>query len=47
MTGDVRRPAAEEYVRQLVEAAPPLTAEQRSRLAVLLTLETPQTRGDA
>jgi hypothetical protein len=28
--------AAEDYVRRLVDAAPPLTAEQRDRLAVLL-----------
>lgn len=26
---------AEEYIRKLVDAAPPLTAEQRSRLAAL------------
>jgi hypothetical protein len=28
--------AAEEYVRRIVAEAPPLSAEQRSRLAVLL-----------
>jgi hypothetical protein len=31
----------EDRVRQLVEAAPPLTADQRSRLAQLLTGPTP------
>ena len=33
---DLRAARAEEYVRQLVESAPPLTSEQRDRLAVLL-----------
>jgi hypothetical protein len=33
---DLRAARAEDYIRQLVEAAPPLTAEQRDRLAVLL-----------
>lgn len=28
---------AENYIRRLVEQAPPLTAEQRDRLALLLT----------
>lgn len=28
--------AAEDYIRELVESAPPLTTEQRSRLALLL-----------
>ncbi len=36
---NLRAARAEEYVRQLVEAAPPLTAEQRDRLAVLLRPE--------
>ncbi|HEU0102277.1 MAG TPA: hypothetical protein VFR07_08145 [Mycobacteriales bacterium] len=29
-------PTVDEYVERLVDAAPPLTAEQRDRLAVLL-----------
>ena len=33
---DLRAARAEEYVRQLVDSAPPLTSEQRDRLAVLL-----------
>jgi hypothetical protein len=41
---NARRDLAEakiaQYIRQVVEAAPPLTAEQRDRLALLL-------RGDA
>jgi len=32
----VKANAAERYVRQLVDEFPPLTAEQRARLAVLL-----------
>jgi hypothetical protein len=45
---DVRRDrrAAEDYVRRLVDAAPPLTAEQRDRLAVLLR-STPGRSDDA
>jgi hypothetical protein len=31
-----RAVSAEEYIKQLVEAAPPLTPEQRDRLALLL-----------
>jgi hypothetical protein len=33
---DLRAARAEAYVRELVDTSPPLTAEQRSRLAVLL-----------
>jgi hypothetical protein len=33
---DLRAARAEEYIRKLVEAAPPLSAEQRDRLAILL-----------
>ncbi len=33
---DLRAARAEDYIRRLVDAAPPLTAEQRDRLAVLL-----------
>lgn len=33
---DLRASRAELYIQQLVEAAPPLTAEQRDRLAALL-----------
>ena len=33
---DLRAAGAEEYVRGLVDGFPPLTAEQRARLAVLL-----------
>jgi hypothetical protein len=32
----LRSTRAEDYIRQLVEAAPPLTPEQRDRLALLL-----------
>ncbi|MCU1590248.1 MAG: hypothetical protein JWP11_1504 [Frankiales bacterium] len=32
----LRAARAEDYIRKLVDAAPPLSAEQRSRLAVLL-----------
>ncbi|MFI0861773.1 hypothetical protein ACH4RA_16140 [Streptomyces smyrnaeus] len=39
-TGDLRRDlraaALEQYIRRVVDTAPPLTEEQRSRLAVLL-----------
>ena len=31
-----RAVAAEDYIRELVDGAPPLTAEQRDRLTVLL-----------
>ena len=38
--GDLKRDLAaanlEDYIRRTVDAAPPLTAEQRDRLAVLL-----------
>jgi hypothetical protein len=33
---DLRAAGLEEHVRQVVDAFPPLTAEQRSRLALLL-----------
>lgn len=33
---DLRAARAEEYIRKLVEAAPPLTDEQRDKLALLL-----------
>lgn len=33
---EIRALGAEEYIRELVNAAPPLTAEQRARLAALL-----------
>ena len=33
---DLRASVAEEYITRLVAQAPPLTAEQRSRLAALL-----------
>jgi hypothetical protein len=33
---DFRAASAEAYVRELVDGFPPLTAEQRSRLALLL-----------
>ncbi len=33
---DLRAARAEDYIRQLVDSAPPLTPEQRDRLAVLL-----------
>jgi hypothetical protein len=39
-TAGRERLAVDDYVRRLVDAAPPLTAEQRDRLAVIL-------RGDA
>jgi hypothetical protein len=34
---DLRAAELEEHIRQLVDAAPPLTSEQRQRLAGLLT----------
>jgi hypothetical protein len=34
---DLRAARAEDYIRKVVEAAPPLTETQKSRLAVLLT----------
>ncbi len=34
---NLRAARAEDYIKRLVEAAPPLTDQQRSRLAVLLT----------
>lgn len=33
---DLRASRAEDYIRALVDTAPPLTAEQRTRLAALL-----------
>jgi hypothetical protein len=33
---DLRAARAEDYIRELAAAAPPLTAEQRDRLALLL-----------
>lgn len=33
---DLRVASAEDYIRRLVDAAPPLTDDQRSRLALLL-----------
>lgn len=39
----IRRAVADEHIRALVDAAPPLTAEQRARLAALLPA--PQTYG--
>jgi hypothetical protein len=33
---DLRAARAEEYIRKLVDSAPPLTDEQRRRLSVLL-----------
>ncbi len=33
---DLRAARAEDYIKHLVDQAPPLTAEQRDRLAVLL-----------
>lgn len=33
---DLRAERAAEYIKNLVDAAPPLTAEQRARLAALL-----------
>ena len=33
---DLRAAVAEDYIRKLVDSAPPLSPEQRSRLAVLL-----------
>lgn len=33
---DLRAARAEDYIRKLVDEAPPLTAEQRARLATLL-----------
>lgn len=33
---DLKVAGAEDYIRHLVDSAPPLTAEQRDRLAVLL-----------
>lgn len=33
---DLRAARAEDYIRKLVDAAPPLSEEQRDRLAVLL-----------
>lgn len=33
---NLRAARLEDYIRKVVDAAPPLTAEQRSRLAVLL-----------
>lgn len=33
---DLRAARAEEYIRELVDAAPPLTDEQRHRLSTLL-----------
>jgi hypothetical protein len=33
---DLRAARAEEYIRKIVDAAPPLTAEQRARLAAIL-----------
>lgn len=33
---DLKASRAEEYIKQLVDAAPPLTEEQRDRLASLL-----------
>lgn len=43
---DLRAARAEEYIREVVAAAPPLTAEQRDRLAVLLR-GTPADAGSA
>ncbi|MBQ0902676.1 hypothetical protein [Micromonospora sp. U21] len=34
---DFRAERAEDYIRRLVDEAPPLTEEQRARLAALLT----------
>jgi hypothetical protein len=34
---DLRAARAEDYIKRLVDSAPPLTEAQRSRLAVLLT----------
>ncbi len=34
---DLRAARAEQYVRDLVQSAPPLTPEQRDRLALLLS----------
>lgn len=36
----LRAARAEDYIRQLVEGAPPLTSEQRTRLAVVLLAPT-------
>jgi len=33
---DLRAARAEDYIRRVVDAAPPLTADQRDRLATLL-----------
>ena len=41
---DLRAAELEEHVRRIVDAAPPLTAEQRDRLAALL--RAPATRHD-
>jgi hypothetical protein len=41
---DLRAARAEQYIAELVAAAPPLTGEQRSRLAALLA---PPTRDGA
>ncbi len=35
------------YIRQIVDRAPPLTPEQRDKLAILLRLETKESRGQA
>lgn len=36
---DLRASRAEDYVRELVDAAPPLSPEQRARLAALLSVD--------
>lgn len=38
---DYRAVALAEYIRKVVDAAPPLTAEQRDKLAVLLRASSP------
>ncbi len=43
---EVRAAAAEDYIRRLVDTAPPLTPEQRDRLAVLLRPD-PSSTGSA
>ena len=37
LTAELRTATAAEYIRRLVDAAPPLSEEQRARLAALLT----------
>lgn len=44
---EFRAARAEDYVRRLVDEAPPLTRAQRDRLALLLRGRAPQARGES